>query len=163
MTRRNLLRSFGVVCAIRLRAAGPPIVSLDENLFQRLASSRNGRPLLVDFWATWCAPCREELPKLVALHAKYKARGLDFITVSCDEPEKEQDALAFIRATKVPSPWYIRRVADDDHFINSVDPRWSGALPALFLYDQRGRLARSFIGETDLPILESAIASHWRE
>jgi len=46
---------------------------------------------------------------------------------------------------------------DDDKFINSVDPKWSGALPALFLYDRQGKLVKSFIGETELAVIEAAI------
>lgn len=54
-------------------------------------------------------------------------------------------------------PRYIRQTADDDHFINSIDSKWSGALPALFLFDRNGRRVKSFIGETDMPQLEAAL------
>ncbi len=54
-------------------------------------------------------------------------------------------------------PRYIRQTADDDHFINSIDSKWSGALPALFLFDRNVRRVKSFIGETDMPQLEAAV------
>jgi hypothetical protein len=52
---------------------------------------------------------------------------------------------------------YLKQADDDDHFINAIDPKWSGALPALFLYDKSGHKVRSFIGETDMAALERAI------
>jgi hypothetical protein len=57
----------------------------------------------------------------------------------------------------VPPPAYIKRVKNDDKFIESVDAQWSGALPALFLYDRQGRKVKSYIGETDMAALEAAI------
>jgi hypothetical protein len=57
----------------------------------------------------------------------------------------------------VPGPAYIKRVGNDEKFIDSVDPKWSGALPALFLYDRQGRKVKSYIGETDMAALEAAV------
>ncbi|MBV9403992.1 MAG: hypothetical protein JO211_01510, partial [Acidobacteriaceae bacterium] len=54
-------------------------------------------------------------------------------------------------------PHYIRRAKDDDVFINSIDRKWSGALPALFLFDRTGQQAASFVGETDMKQLEGAL------
>jgi len=130
---------------------------VNEAGLQKLLDSNKGRVVVVDFWATWCSPCREEMPLLVRLGAKYRQRGLRLITVSCDEPEEEAGALQFLQEHRVSGPGYVKRVEDDEKFINFVDRKWSGALPALFLYDKSGRLARSFVGETDMTELEKAI------
>lgn len=130
---------------------------LDEAAFRQMVASQRGHVLLVDFWATWCAPCREELPKLVGLYSIYRSKGLSFVTISCDEPEQQAQAAAFVEKQAAPKPYYIRRAADDDKFINAIDPKWSGALPALFLFDRSGHQAQSFIGETDLKQLEDCI------
>ena len=58
---------------------------------------------------------------------------------------------------RVEGPVYRKQADDDDHFINAIDPKWSGALPALFLYDRNGHKVRSFVGETDMAALERAI------
>lgn len=140
------------------RAFGAPgLQPLDEEQFQRMVAAHRGKVLLVDFWATWCAPCREELPRLVALHSALRGRGLDFVTVSCDEPEQQAQAAAFVASQKTPEPRYIRQAKDDDQFINSIDPKWSGALPALFLFDRTGQKIQSFIGETDMKQLEAVL------
>jgi thiol-disulfide isomerase/thioredoxin len=152
--RRDLLASLWAVA--RLAAQGRP-APVDEAGYRKLLEAGRGQILLVDFWATWCEPCRAEMPQLVALEARYRGRGLKLITVSCDEPEQEADAARFLQQHQVRGPSYIKRASSDEKFITAVDAAWSGALPALFLYDRRGRKLRSFIGETDMGALETAI------
>jgi thiol-disulfide isomerase/thioredoxin len=138
--------------------AGPARLDpLDEAGFRQLLAASKGKVLLVNFWATWCAPCREEMPLLVKLEAAYRARGFRLVTVSADEPEDARQALEFLQKVGVPQPAYIKRAANDDKFITAVDAKWSGALPALFLYDKSGRKVRSFIGEADFKLLETEI------
>ena len=137
--------------------APAPLRPLDEKTFAQLTASHKGSVLLVDFWATWCAPCREEMPQLVQLERTYRGRGLRLVTISCDEPEDQSKAAEFLTQHGAPAPAYLKRVAEDEAFIDSVDRKWSGALPALFLYDRSGRMVRSFIGETDASALEQAI------
>ena len=153
MTGRSGLLLF---CAATLLGQPRP-APLDETAFQKALTAHKGQVVLFDFWATWCEPCRVELPLLVRLEAKYRSRGLKLITVSCDEPEQEADAVRFLDQHQAPEPAYIKRVKDDEKFIDSIDPQWSGALPALFLYDRQGRKVKSYIGETDLAALEAAI------
>ena len=145
--------ALAAVCA---RGAAP-LAAVDEAGYQRLIAQAKGRVVLVDFWATWCDPCRAEMPELVRLAARYQGRGLQLATVSCDEPEQEAGAVTFLRKNGAPTPHYVKRAANDDKFINAIDPKWSGALPALFLYDRQGRLVRSFIGETEMAALEAAV------
>ena len=134
------------------------LIPVDEAGFQKLVSSQKGKILLADFWATWCVPCRKEMPQLVALQAKLKARGVELVTISADEPEQEKSAIQFLKQSKVQGAVYVKRPKDDETFINTIDPKWGGALPALFVYDRAGKRVRSFIGETPLDQLEAAIA-----
>ena len=155
MTRRLFLIQCAVVAAVAAQPAR--LIPVDEAGFQKLAASGKGRVALVDFWATWCEPCRAEMPQLVALEKRYRDRGLKLIAISCDEPEQEAGALEFLKKQRAPLPGYIKRPRDDDQFINAIDAKWSGQLPALFLYDREGRKARSFFGETDMAALETAL------
>lgn len=158
MTRRAWLFGFsGFFLAGSKAFAADVLTPVDETGFRAMVSAHRGKILLVDFWATWCAPCREEFPKLVALESEYRQKGLDLVTVSCDEREQEAEAAKFTVKEGAPMPRYVRRVKDDDAFINAIDPKWSGALPALFLFDRSGRQARSFIGETDMKALEAEV------
>ena len=133
------------------------LTPLDQNAYVRMLQSHHGRVVLVDFWATWCDPCREELPKLVALSKKLGTSKFDLITISADEPEQEAVAAAFLDKEAVPAPRYIKQADDNQLFIDAIDKTWSGALPALFLYDATGKRIARFIGESDPTEIESAI------
>ncbi|MCZ2079577.1 MAG: TlpA family protein disulfide reductase [Bryobacteraceae bacterium] len=153
---------FPVALILCLAAAALPapmerLSPLDESILQQVLKSNRGNVVLVNLWATWCAPCREEMPALVALQSRLASKGLKLVTVSADEPEDEASARQFLSEQKVPSPAYIKRVENDEKFIESLDPKWSGALPASFLYDRNGRKVRAFIGEVDMKELEAAI------
>ena len=137
--------------------AQAPLRPLDEKGYAQLVASHRGAVLVVDFWATWCSPCREEMPLLVQFARKYRGQGLRLVTVSCDEPEDGAKAAQFLAEHRASEAAYIKRVTDDERFINTVDGKWSGALPALFIYDRAGRPVRSFIGETDMSALEQAV------
>lgn len=131
---------------------------VDEGTFtSKVVTPAKGKVLLVNFWATYCVPCRKEMPQLVAMEARLKAKGFQFVTVSADEPEQTKDAAAFLDKAKVPAPVYIKQAKNDDKFIGAIDPKWSGALPASFLYDKTGKKVRSFFGEVNLTELEAAI------
>ena len=144
--------------ALLLQAASPAkLIPLDEASFPRTVASKKGKVLLVNFWATWCEPCRKEMPELAKMAASLKAKGLEFITISVDEPEDEKAALAFLAKAGVVDPVYAKRAKNDDKFINSIDPKWSGALPALILYDKPGKKVKIWIGETDLKGLEAEL------
>lgn len=137
--------------------AGDVLTPVDETGFGKVLTSHRGKVVLANFWATWCEPCRHEMPLLVELEKKWRSRGFVLLTVSADEPEQETDALAFLRKSGVRLPAYIKHAKDNEEFINSVDKSWSGALPALFLYGRDGRKVASFVGETELPDIEAAI------
>lgn len=147
-----------IACAPMMPAAAADrLTPMDEAGFGKALQANRGKVVLVNFWATWCEPCRQEMPHLVALEKKWRERGFVLVTVSADEPEEEPDARAFLRSHAVPLPAYIKNASSDEAFITAVDEGWSGALPALFLYGRDGRKAASFIGETELADIETAL------
>lgn len=138
-------------------ATGAELKPVDEASYPKLVEAWKGKVVLVNFWATYCVPCREEMPQLVALEARLRARGFALVTVSADEPEQADAAKRFIEQVKAPATAYIKRARDDDKFIDGIDPKWSGALPASFLYDRQGRKVQAFFGEVDLKALAAGI------
>ena len=143
-----------ISCAAWAAAAG--LLPLDEARFSRILEENRGKVVVFDFWATWCEPCRAELPQLVKMERKLRGRGLVLVTVSADEPEQAEAALKFLEASGASMPAYIKRVANDEEFINSIDRQWSGALPAVFVYDRQGRRSDSFFGESAISDIEKA-------
>lgn len=133
------------------------LVPVDEMAFQKLVSDHKGKVVLYDFWATWCDSCRAELPQLVRLEAKLKSQGFELVTISADEPEAAGDAEKVLKQFTVRGATYLKQAQDDQHFIDSINPKWSGALPAMFLYDKSAHQVQSFIGETDISTIEAAI------
>ena len=81
----------------------PEVKQIDAAALKEVVKP-SGRPLLVNFWATWCEPCREEFPVLVKFAGEYKGR-VDFITVSLDDlAEIKRDVPAFLASMKADMP-----------------------------------------------------------
>jgi thiol-disulfide isomerase/thioredoxin len=152
------LMALGLALSLTaVRASAAELKPVDEAGYAKLLAASKGKVILVNFWATYCVPCRKEMPQLVALESKLRARGFQFVTISADEPEQQGAAGLFLDRIKVPSPAYIRKAKDDDKFTALVDQKWDGALPALFLYDRQGRKVKSFFGGADLSVVSAAI------
>ncbi len=148
-----------LVLTLALLAAAPAqkLIPLDEAAYTRLISSNKGKVTLVSFWATWCVPCRAEVPQLVQLEKRLQDKGLKLVLISADDVDSEVDARRFLTTKNVPMPSYQKVVKNDDKFIEGLDPKWSGALPALFLYDKTGKKVKSFVGETEMAAIEAAV------
>lgn len=101
---------------------------------------------LVNAWASWCGPCRRELPMLQELAQKLRQSGVDIVLVSVDEPKDEGKAEAFLKENKINLQAYIvdGSVAD---FKQGINPRWPGMLPASFLFSARAELVHFWGGE----------------
>ncbi len=112
--------------------------------------------VLVNVWATWCLPCREEFPDLMRLRRSWASRGLRLVLVSGDFDTDRAEALRFLSAHGVGFPSFIKHGGDME-FIDGLDPRWSGALPATFLYDSSGRLRDFWEGKADYATLERRV------
>ena len=124
------------------RAAAPSKVPAGKQIDStglRKALTPSRKPLLVNFWATWCDPCREEFPDLVRLDADYKGK-IDFITISLDElSEINRDVPKFLADMNAGMPAYLLKAQDDDAAIAFVSKEWTGALPLTILYDASGK------------------------
>jgi thiol-disulfide isomerase/thioredoxin len=126
--------------------------------FQALLKRAGTRPLLVNYWATWCDPCRDEFPDLVKIDKEYRPKGLDFIAITLDDLADINTAVPkFLREMNARMPVYLLNVADPEPTINAIDARWGGALPATFLYDNNGQVVYKHFGRVNTPELRAAI------
>jgi thiol-disulfide isomerase/thioredoxin len=116
--------------------------------FQSFAA---GKPVLVDFWATWCAPCVSAMPELQKLHQRYASKGFSVVGISIDEePDK---AIQMVKKRKLAYPVYLDA---------TKTPAWSTfhvrSVPAAFLIDRQGRIVQQWLGKVDLKEVEQAVA-----
>jgi len=141
------------------RAVQPaPVRAVNAEEMQALLKRDGTRPLLVNYWATWCDPCRDEFPDLVKIDRDYRAKGLDFIAISLDDLVDIKTAVPkFLLAMNAKMPVYLLNVADPEPAINMVDSNWSGALPATFLYDNTGKVVYKHFGRVNPGELRAAI------
>ena len=116
--------------------------------FSSLAS---GKPVLVDFWATWCAPCVSAMPELQRLHKKHAAKGFSVVGISIDEEHGK--ARKFAAKKKLAYPVYLDA---------AETPAWSTfhvrSIPAVFLVDGQGRIVQQWLGKVDMKEVEQAVA-----
>ena len=136
-----------------------PVVSpIDTDALKGLVTQQRERPLLVNFWATFCDPCRDEFPDLVKIDKEYRPQSLDFVTVSLDDIDQlKTDVPKFLSSMKATMPAYLLNVTDPEPAINFIDRRWQGDLPATYLYNEKGELVYKHIGRVNTAELREAI------
>jgi thiol-disulfide isomerase/thioredoxin len=134
------------------------VEKLDEQGFKELIQKRDGKALFLNVWATWCVPCTEEFPDVVRLKNVYKDKNIEFVGVSADYPDEiESKIVPFIRKHKVNFRIYVMNAANEQAFINMVDPDWNGGLPATFLYDENGVKKEYILGKRDFAFFKERI------
>lgn len=106
-----------------------------------------GRVILVDFWATWCAPCREQAPKLAALRTKYQDKGLEVVGLNLDPPNDTALVKKFIKDAGINYPVGQGGRLFSDAFLNGTeDDTGEAPIPQLFVFARDGRLVEHFVG-----------------
>jgi thiol-disulfide isomerase/thioredoxin len=131
---------------------------IDTDGLKDLISKSRDKPLLVNFWATFCDPCRDEFPDLVKIDREFRPKSLDFVTVSLDDLSGiKTDVPKFLAQMKATMPAYLLNVTDPEPAINAVDPKWQGDLPATFLYNAKGEVVFKAFGRVNTAALREAI------
>jgi thiol-disulfide isomerase/thioredoxin len=134
----------------------PQVKQIDAVTLGKLLQP-HGKPLLINFWATWCDPCREEFPDLVKLDEQYKGK-IDFITVSLDDlAEIRRDVPKFLAEMKAEMPAYLLKTVSEESAIAAVSKEWQGGLPFTILFNEKGATVYSRQGKVKLDILRSEI------
>ena len=140
------------------RASLPPVTPATAGDVTKAARSANAKVVLVNLWASWCGPCREEFPDLVRLQRDYELRGLKVIFVSWDD--SPQIAAKFLAKQGVSSASFIKSDnQNDQQFLAGIEPRLSGAIPATLLYDGDGKLREFWEGAVTYDVFQKKVES----
>ena len=125
------------------------LTDLNGNTFS--PSTYKGKVVLINFWAAWCTPCREEIPQFMTLEDRYRSRGFQAIGISMDDTEGV--LRDFCREYKVNYPVVIGNEKIAEQFGGVL------GLPTTFLIGRDGRIHARYEGATDFPGLEKEIAA----
>jgi thiol-disulfide isomerase/thioredoxin len=121
-------------------ASLPPIFTTFDGI-ESLFTKQNDSTYLINFWATWCKPCVEELPYIEQLHEDFAGQKLGITLVSLDFPNKlESDLLPFMEKKQLKSDVVVLLDEDYNTWLDKVDPAWGGAIPVTVVYNAEKRV-----------------------
>lgn len=139
----------GVASAMKVGDVTSDFTRADLNGKQVRLADQRGKLVLLNFWATWCAPCREEMPMFSKWQKDLQAKGLQVIGVSMDDDVSE--VKAFLVQHPVSYPIVMGDAKLAEHFGGVL------GLPLSYLIDAQGRVVARYQGEADLPQLEAKV------
>ena len=115
------------------------VPELDKDVFAELIKKNSGRILVINVWATWCMPCKEEFPDLIQLASEYPESQVKVIGISVDyRDEVESKIKPFLAQQGVNFTNYVQNFKRQEDMIDLLNPDWQGAVPATFIYDAQG-------------------------
>jgi len=144
----------------------PPIRAATVATILAEARASQAPAVLINVWATWCDPCREEMPDLLRFYRAHRGDGLRLVLLSADDDDAGPGVAAALAQAAaqaglvgaLDAQVYLK--ADGDmKLIDALDPRWSGALPATFLFDRDGRRVQSWLAPLTQAELERSLGS----
>jgi len=140
------------IATVKIGAYAPDIVMKDPQGHEKKLSSLKGKVVLVDFWASWCGPCRKENPNVVRLYNQYKSKGFDIFSVSLDQPGAHDK---WVEAIKKDGLIWENHVSDLAYW-NSVATQlyMFSSIPYTVVLDKEGKIAYKNVRG---PKLEEAI------
>ena len=112
--------------------------------------------VLVNYWATWCGPCRVEFPDLVRYDADHEGEGVEVRFVSVDLPSDGEAVQAFLDDHAVSDPSYL--YAGPGELIGQLDPAVAGIVPVTMVFDGEGTLLKSHMGVLTYDAIDQLVA-----
>ncbi|KGL62883.1 TlpA disulfide reductase family protein [Polaribacter sp. Hel1_85] len=116
------------------------VKSYTYNELKPLLEKNDDKTYVINFWATWCAPCVKELPAFEKLKQEYATKNVEVILVSLDFPKQvDKRLIPFINKKELKSKVVLLDDVNEDVWIKAIDSTWSGAIPATLIYSSKGR------------------------
>lgn len=124
----------------KLAAEPVTLAKADAATLTNLRKNDSGKFRLVNFWATWCAPCVAEFHDFVEVNRMYRHREFEFVAVSVNQPDEEKRVLEFLTQKQASNRNLIFAAAEREPLINAFDPQWQGEVPYTVLLDPEGKV-----------------------
>jgi thiol-disulfide isomerase/thioredoxin len=123
-----------ILSASEMRAQEIERIGIPE--LEKILSASDDRLYVVNFWATWCAPCVKELPHFEKISAEYEPEKVKFILISLDFPSQiDKQLIPFLKKNKITLPVSVMTNLDYNAWIDKVDNSWQGNIPATLLFN----------------------------
>jgi peroxiredoxin len=126
--------------------AAPDFMVTDLNGKTISLSHYRGKVLFLNFWASWCPPCRAEIPDFVDIYEKYKSRGLEILGISLDTKDKSA-IVEFAQNFKINYPIVLESKKETEKLLDDFKP--GQFIPTTFIIDKRGRIRDKVVRSMD--------------
>lgn len=155
----------GAVKAYLDKLASEPVSlgRVDAEGLKALRKNDSGKFRLVNFWATWCAPCIAEFHEFVTINRMYRHRDFELVTVALNRPDEEKAALEFLKKKQASCRNLIFASSAREKLINAFNPDWQGEVPYTVLIDPDGKVIHQESGAIDALALRRAIVKAMNE
>lgn len=138
--------------------AASPAKAIQASEFKKILGSHRGDLVIVNFWATWCAPCLKEIPDLLRLQQEKSSEGVQLIGVAVDEPTVDSSEVERFRSRYFPAfRTYARAGTEMDELAQVIDPTWNEVVPTTYLLDREGRVVKRIQGKKTLEEFRAAL------
>jgi thiol-disulfide isomerase/thioredoxin len=147
----------------KLAAEPVSLAKADADALRALRKNDSGKFRLVNFWATWCAPCLAEFHEFVTVNRMYRHRDFELVTVSMNRPDEAKDVLEFLKKKQASNRNLIFASADREPLVNAFDPQWQGEAPYTVLLNPEGQIIYTEKDSVDFLALKRAILKAMNE
>jgi len=143
-------RSDLSVVPVRVNISSPELTLADIQGITHSLADYHGQVVLVNLWATWCPPCKAEMPILQAYHDKYYDKG--FIVIAVNDGDPTDDVIQFVKDYKLTFPVWL-----DPTYVATEKAFKTMNLPSSFVIDREGMVRLSWVGEINTKMLEKYV------
>ena len=143
----GFVAALAVSCGAQTTATPAPDFTVIDLKGQTITSAQyKGKVLFLNFWATWCPPCRAEIPDFVDVYAANKAKGMEILGISLDTKEKSE-VQAFVQKFKINYPVVLETKKQTEKLLDDFQP--GQFIPTTFVIDKKGRIRDKIVRAMD--------------
>lgn len=117
---------------------------------EQYINQKSDKVKVINFWATWCRPCMEELPHFEKIHRQYKDQNVEVLLVSLDQASMTDKVKNSLKKNDITAKVVLLDEVDFNKWINQVDTTWSGSIPATLIID-KNNTSKQFYEKTFTP------------